>query len=193
MQGNYGQAMARYWEGLAVCRQLGDRNTTNVTLANLGLMALIQGDDGRVLALLQEQVAWLREKTAFPTSLAVSPFSVDVIDTLGALMSAQGDATQGAALLREALILKQQFGWHRDSIDSLERFAGVAARQGQSVRAVRLLGAIASVHRYSAEQATYDHLVAAVRAQLDEATFVAAWAAGRAMTLEQAIAEALDR
>jgi hypothetical protein len=33
--------------------------------------------------------------------------------------------------------------------------------------------------------------VAAVRTQLDERTFTAAWAAGQALTLEQAIAYAL--
>jgi hypothetical protein len=33
--------------------------------------------------------------------------------------------------------------------------------------------------------------MAAVRAQMDEETFEAAWAEGRRMTLEQAVAEAL--
>jgi hypothetical protein len=36
-----------------------------------------------------------------------------------------------------------------------------------------------------------DHDVAAVRAQLDDATFAAAWAEGQAMSLEQAVAYAL--
>jgi hypothetical protein len=35
--------------------------------------------------------------------------------------------------------------------------------------------------------------VAATRAKLDETTFAAAWAEGQALTLEQAIAEALNR
>jgi hypothetical protein len=39
---------------------------------------------------------------------------------------------------------------------------------------------------------SYERAVAIVRAQLDEATFAAAWAAGRTMTLEQAIAYALE-
>ena len=38
----------------------------------------------------------------------------------------------------------------------------------------------------------YNRIVATVRAQLDERTYAAAWAAGRALTLEQAIAYALD-
>ena len=43
------------------------------------------------------------------------------------------------------------------------------------------------------DRADYDRDVAAIRAQLDETTFAAAWAAGRALSLEQAIAEALNR
>jgi transposase len=39
-------------------------------------------------------------------------------------------------------------------------------------------------------RAGYDHAIAALHLQLDAATFVAAWAAGRAMSLEQAIEEA---
>jgi hypothetical protein len=46
--------------------------------------------------------------------------------------------------------------------------------------------------RDTASHADCDRNVAAVRAQLDEATFAAAWAAGRAMTMEQAVAEALE-
>ena len=38
----------------------------------------------------------------------------------------------------------------------------------------------------------YEQLVAAVRAQLDEAAFETAWAEGRAMAPEQAVAYALD-
>jgi hypothetical protein len=41
------------------------------------------------------------------------------------------------------------------------------------------------------DQIQHDRNVAAVRAQLDEATFAAAWAEGRAMTLEQTIVYAL--
>jgi hypothetical protein len=43
------------------------------------------------------------------------------------------------------------------------------------------------------DQEKYDHVVAAARSQLDEATFAVAWAEGRAMPLEQAIAYALTQ
>jgi hypothetical protein len=42
------------------------------------------------------------------------------------------------------------------------------------------------------EQADYDRMVSTTRAQFDETTFAAAWAEGQTMTLEQAIAYALN-
>ena len=45
--------------------------------------------------------------------------------------------------------------------------------------------------RRNSIRADYDRIVAAARAQLDEAAFDVAWAAGRALTLDEAIAEAL--
>ena len=41
------------------------------------------------------------------------------------------------------------------------------------------------------EQGRYEQLIASLRERLDEARFSDTWVAGRALTLEQAIAEAL--
>jgi hypothetical protein len=43
-----------------------------------------------------------------------------------------------------------------------------------------------------ADRAEYDSILTYARSQLDDATFEVAWAAGQVMTLEQAIAGALD-
>ena len=71
----------------------------------------------------------------------------------------------------------------------------VGCGQGQPARAARFLGATESlvVDGTAAWHFAHEHFVATVRAQLDEATFAAAWAEGQALTLEQAIAEALNR
>jgi hypothetical protein len=44
-----------------------------------------------------------------------------------------------------------------------------------------------------ADRADYDRNIASARAQLDEATFAEAWAAGRSMPLDRAIAYAQER
>lgn len=74
----------------------------------------------------------------------------------------------------------------------------VVAVQGRAERAARLFGAAemlsetTSLRMDRIKRADYDRAVAASRAQLDDRTFAAAWAAGRAMSLEQTIAYALD-
>ena len=80
----------------------------------------------------------------------------------------------------------------------LAALGSAAALSGDAERAVRLWGA-AERQRQSigcrpapAARATYERAMAVARAQFDEATFAAAWAEGQAMTLEQAIAYALE-
>jgi len=75
--------------------------------------------------------------------------------------------------------------------------AGPVGAKGQPERAARLLGASEALHDALglgptiSDQHEINGYVAAVRAQLDEAVFEAAWAEGRAMSLEEAIAYAL--
>jgi hypothetical protein len=68
----------------------------------------------------------------------------------------------------------------------------------QPERAARLLGAatalLDAMHSTlnPADRLDYERIVANVQAQLDEASYTTAWAEGRAMTAEQAIAYALE-
>jgi DNA-binding NarL/FixJ family response regulator len=70
--------------------------------------------------------------------------------------------------------------------------------QGQPVRAAQLYGAASSLRTLLGaplppiDRPYYQQTVAAVRAQLDEPTFQNAWTAGQALTLEEAIAEAVQ-
>ena len=66
------------------------------------------------------------------------------------------------------------------------------------MRAARLFGAAEAIRErlafpiMSPERRSYEHGLATLRAHLDDASLVAAWAEGRVMTLEQAIAYALE-
>ena len=77
----------------------------------------------------------------------------------------------------------------------------MAATRGQPAtaeRAARLFGAAEGLLEATggglaaADEAERDRYVALTREQLDESAFGAAWAEGRAMTMEQAVAYALD-
>jgi predicted ATPase len=181
-QGEYARAMALYWEALALTQDVGEGWEIVWPLRNLGWLALVVGDDGHVRALLEACVDWYRDKAAL-SGLA------NILHILGALVHAQGDAAQASALVRESLTLQQYIF---PAYDILLAVAWLAAGERQPTRAARLLGVSASMPGFGAAQAAYDHLVKAVRAQLDEASFAAAWAAGQALTLEQAIAYELE-
>ena len=79
----------------------------------------------------------------------------------------------------------------------LAGLAGVLGMTGKPQQAARLFGAaelfIESVGSMEpADQKDFDHYLAIVREQLDEALFEKLWAEGRSMTMEQAIEFALE-
>ena len=109
----------------------------------------------------------------------------------------EGDHQHALDLVRQALQLSRDRKNVRHTASFLVTFAGSIAALGQLQRAARLLGASeAGLERMGAfhppsDQPEIDRNIADVRAQLDESIFQAAWAAGRAMTLDQAVADAL--
>lgn len=97
------------------------------------------------------------------------------------------------SLYAEGLAAAKELGDAYYRISLVEAFAALAAAEGQFVRAARLLAAT-DAHRKAegiplafAHRSDYDRPVATIRAGLNEEAFEAAWAEGRAMTLEEAI------
>jgi tetratricopeptide (TPR) repeat protein len=192
-QGAYARAMQRYWEAMAMAQNAGGNYYgLSFMLHNLGWLALIVRDDGQVLARLREQVAYLRETA--PQSV----FLPLLLPILGVLVQEQGEASAASGLLREGLLLAQQLGRSDAAVASLEAAAWVLAGQKQMLQAARCLGAVEAFHTANGmpwpqpQRAASAYTVAAARAQLGEASFAAARAAGQALTLEQALAEALN-
>jgi hypothetical protein len=94
---------------------------------------------------------------------------------------------------------------HRLAVDrpigvafTLSGLAGLAAAQGQLRRAVRLSGAAARLCEVSGvpsqrtEEGYIRGRLPGLREALGAAAYDAAWAEGRALTLEQAVADALE-
>jgi hypothetical protein len=110
----------------------------------------------------------------------------------------EGDVGRAAALFAESLPIFQEYREAAGLVAYLNGQAAVAGRGGQPARAVRLFGAAAprcEEHGITLETALhrlYERAMAIPRTQLDKARSEAAWAEGRSMTLEQAIAYALE-
>jgi non-specific serine/threonine protein kinase len=159
-------------------------------LINLGRIANAQGDYARALTLFEETLALFRE-------IENSDGVAQVLLELGRVARAQGDVAPAAAHFTESLALCRAVENARDMAFCLEGLAGLNAVGGHPERATRLVGAAEALREVIGTplplvlRADYERDVTAARAQLDTATFAAAWAAGRALTLEEAIAEAL--
>jgi len=82
--------------------------------------------------------------------------------------------------------------------EALEWLAAVESAEGQVIRAARLFGAAdawwraCGAVRYAPDQLAYERDVADLRARFKEGAFAAAWAEGRAMTLDEVLGYALD-
>jgi DNA-binding CsgD family transcriptional regulator len=120
------------------------------------------------------------------------------LHNLGYVALHQHRVAQAAAHFAEALTLGQTLGHEINIANALAGLAAVASTQERPQPAARLLGAAtarweaASYQLDRVDQTAYGHNLATVRAQIDPATFDAAWADGQALPLEQAIAEAQD-
>jgi len=190
-QGDYATAHILQEESLAIYRELGDRSGIAASLNNLGNVAKEQGDYAEARVLYEESLAILRE-LGDKSGIAYS------LSNLGNVAWRQGDVAAARALHDESLAIRRELGDKLGIAYTLEGMAALAAGQGQNERAARLW-VTAEVLREAIhsplspkEKEAHDRKVATARASLGEEAFAAAWEAGRAMTLEQAIEYALQ-
>jgi hypothetical protein len=117
---------------------------------------------------------------------------------LGQVAQRQGRHMEAAELFKAGMAQALELGHTYAVAGSMDGLAAVAASSQQAERAARLYGAanalmeVVGVPMEAPDQVDYDHNQAAARAQLDEATWKAAWEEGRAMSMEQAVAYALE-
>jgi tetratricopeptide (TPR) repeat protein len=189
-QGDYPRATAAYQESLAVWRELGSRFGIAQSLRHLGTLARLQGDLARAAAVGEEALALCRE---LGSPLYIAP----ALHLLGTVAHEQGDDARAAARFAESLVICQEINQQSGAAQCLDGLAAVAHSRGEPERAARLLGAAAALRDAiglipsPAERADHERTLAAVRAAMDPEAFVAAWGAGRAMPLRQAVDEAL--
>ena len=99
-------------------------------------------------------------------------------------------------MFAEAITVARGLHHAHSLLGALAGLAGVALARGQAERAARLLGAIAAA-RATVGMRRWDNwlhaerITAEIRAACRVAAFERAWAAGRALPLEEAVTEAL--
>jgi predicted ATPase/class 3 adenylate cyclase/Tfp pilus assembly protein PilF len=184
-------ATAYLEESLALARAAGNPRSAARALNNLGVLAYFEG-------------AWDDAVTRFDEALTLSRSRGDRFRSASCLMSLgwvaahQGDFTRALSLGREALTLFWALGNERRTAEALESLAMTIGAAGGGERAARLLGATTAQREIiGAPPSTtlwrdVERMVAPARARMGEERWAAAFAAGRALTLEEAIDGALD-
>ncbi len=190
-QGNFAASLQSIEAALAMARELDDHDLVALSLVGLGNTLIALGELPRARAQLEETIT--RQRARGDSERLASP-----LDALGRALHQMGQYAAARAHLAEALTLRQAGGDRRGVAVTLENLARLDHSEQRPDRAARLLGAAAAIRdaigapHTPAVQAEHAQTVAAVRATLGAAAFEKAWAAGRALTPEEALTLALD-
>jgi predicted ATPase/class 3 adenylate cyclase/Tfp pilus assembly protein PilF len=190
--GDYPLARARLEEALALSRELGDTRSMGFALSGLGEIALRQGDYRQAVQLVGESLK-LRRQLGHKWGMGVS------LGILGWAALRQGDLPHAMEQLEESLDVRREIGDPSGSAWCLERLAEIALARGQAEKAVRLFGAgaalRAAIHSVldPADRPGYDEAIRSLQAELGNERFAQTWEEGGALTLDQAVAYALER
>jgi predicted ATPase/transcriptional regulator with XRE-family HTH domain len=169
-----------------------DPNLIGTTLNRLGHAAQLRGAYDQAAQFHRESLEYFQ---AFGDQHFGLPWAYH---GLGETALGQGRLDEAGRYLAQGLVLSQTLSDQASSAWCLAGLGSVAALDEAPERAARLWGAAERLRQSigcrpaPAARATYERALGLARTQLDEESFVAAWARGQAMPLEQAIIEALD-
>ncbi|HEV2462097.1 MAG TPA: tetratricopeptide repeat protein, partial [Ktedonobacterales bacterium] len=189
-EGDLARAAMRNEESVALYRAVGSVGEVAYILSHLGEVALHRGDLAQATALSEEALMLARRAGELDAE-------VNTLCILGQIARQRGDLRTAFALHRQGLSLARTLRDPFRIANTLEYLVNVVGAAGRGEQAARLLGAAAELRetigapRPSVEQALNEQEVAGARAVLGEQAWAAAYAAGRALSLEKAIAEAL--
>jgi ATP/maltotriose-dependent transcriptional regulator MalT len=172
---------------LATFQRHGDPNWIAMMTSNLGWVSYLIGDLEQSASLTLESLGQFR-------TLGMTQDIALALSNLGEIAAIRGDYHQAAKLYQERLALAWDAWGIRMSIEGL---AMIAASAGEAERAARLYGAAEAYREALGTSVTpggyrdaYEASVSAAKTALGEERFAAAWTAGRALTVEEARAEA---
>jgi DNA-binding CsgD family transcriptional regulator len=149
----------------------------------------VLGDDSAAVAACAEAESCARE-LGYTWGLGLALYEA------ATLARDRGQPDRAARLFGESLAACQMVGDRLMSVTCLEGLAEVGAMQPAAVRAAQLLGAAERFREENAAPvvpfylASYERAVAALRVTIGEQGFAAAWAVGRTLLIDEALAAA---
>jgi len=181
------EAWGFFEESLALWRELGDNVGAGRVLQRMGLISVVRHDFDRAEALYEECIALLRG-TGDRVGITVALW-------LGALSAlGHGKHERVSTLCEEALALARRTGNTHAVAYITHVLAASSGAQGETIRSARLWGAAEALLDAlgltlgPAERHFHAPYIAAVRESLGETAWESAWAEGKTMTPEEALA-----
>jgi hypothetical protein len=139
-----------------------------------------------------EEALAIERKLGNPTGIA------DSLGNLAGLIAPTGDVARAAALDAEALEVRRDLSDRLSMAHSLDSIAATVSRAGFAEAGARLYGASERLREElgaplpPSERARYETGLAMTRSAVGDEAYERAWAAGRALSLDEAVSEALD-
>jgi predicted ATPase/DNA-binding CsgD family transcriptional regulator len=186
-------ALAAIEAGMAIAHRIGTTWERAQGITLLGLCHLRLGDLDAAHAEVTEGLAlFMASGDAYK-----APLNLRI---LGYIARERGDLAEARRVTVQSMELNLGGGNdRRGAATSAAALAGVLVDQGRAIEAARLAGAAtAAVERlgdfgvHEVDQRQYHAIIASIRAALGDAGFEAAWPAGRALSLEDALAEVAE-
>lgn len=186
--GHLARALDFYERTLALFRAVGDPDRMAVVATNTAEVLLVLGKVESALPLASDAVTQFRG-IGNPQHLAGATYIE------GAALAAVGRLQEALALFRESLALYYEMDDWIDIVYAVEAIARLFAEGGDAAVAARLLGGVEVIREVDqvADYPLFDYrgTVAAIRAALGGDALRNSWGAGRSLTREALVAEAL--
>jgi hypothetical protein len=189
LRGDMTTTESKFVEGKAIARELGDDAIIARFLEAEGYLAFMSDDLARARPLLEESLA-LAEARGDRMAIAMSHHTVAQVARL------DGRLDDAATHYRDALRFGHELGDAASMIEPLQGLAAVAIASGDAERGVRLFGANEAIRERLGGGPPPEWLrlgdpFTPAREILGEDGYQRAWAAGRELTVDEAVGLAL--
>jgi DNA-binding NarL/FixJ family response regulator len=189
-QRDHARAFVQLREALPIARGIDNKYEIGSILIFLGNVLRDEHEYAQAKAHYEEGLALFQE-------IGADFDAVDVLSWLGLLAQAQGDQSQAEDYFKKSLAGWQAMGtlqW-KGVANCLEGLAAAKVAYRQFAVAIHLFGAADALREALASSArsriSAEDRHAALRVELGETLFAEEWAAGRALSVEEAVAYAL--
>ena len=183
-------ALALYEESVHAFRELGDEHSALLATRHLAWAYVDLGDAARARTLHQDNLEQARAS-------GNGRMAASALGALAELALDDGRASEAVALLHEGMLLHREVRDVLDTAVDLCRLAAALAETGDAATAVGLLAAFDSLGdqvggRRSAVAELNERTLARARTALGDAAFDDAWAVGTRLSVDAAVAFALE-